>query len=527
MPKTPAQKARRKAKRAAKRAAVGRSNGLPTGRKPAQTQSKGGKRRLRKLERRLAATSGAGLGFGPRPRRQRRAGGAAAYTAMRFGGQMKTVTDGISIMKTIHNGSVIEDTFAVRREKVKNVIGSTGSSLTINAALFLNPGNTVLFPIFSQIAATYEQYRVNTLVFSYETEAYAASGTVVSAGKVLMATEYNSNNANFSSDGQMENYFNSDRGAPYCEIVHDVLLGDHALSDMPEKAYYVNSAANTIAPAGEAGKFFDLGVFQLATQGNADATSEIGELYVTYSFTMIRPKQQVPSGVNLLAAHVQESAATTGTAAAPLGTTGGVVKAGGNINVVATTTTFTIPVAGRFQLTGLWTNTAANIAAVPTFTLGANITAVALLADNTSGLLSGFSTTRGFITGYVDVSAAGTAAANTVTIGGLTGMTAATADIQISQVSSGLTLVRRIKEIKEEDQYLLEDRLGRLERMISTLISPPTPRAVAEEKHEFVDDTYVSESDKSDSSTRTIRRPRRLKVQQPPTPSLTGRKIGA
>jgi len=367
----------------------------------------------------------------------------AAYNTARYGAGMRTVTDGISIMKTIHNGSVIEDTFSIRREKVSNIVGSTGSTLNIKQQLFLNPGNTVLFPIFSQIAATYEQFRVNTLVFSYETEAYAASGTAVSAGKVILATNYDPADSAFSSDGQMENYFNSDRGAPYCEIVHDVLMGDHALKDEPLKDYFVNSSANLIAPTSDStnNKFYDLGNFQLGTQGTVDATSEIGELYVTYSFTMIRPKQQTPLGQNLVATHIVESANGTATAAAPLGTTGGVNRAGGNISSVVTTTTFTLPLQGRFMVSGAWVGS--TITSSPTYGLGANIVGVSILSDNGGSNINGFTAIRGFNIAVFDVTAAGVGAANTVTIGGLATMTAATADILISQVSSGLLLSSR------------------------------------------------------------------------------------
>jgi len=284
MAKTAAQKARRKAARAVKRSAQKRSQNPPKSRKPKAKRSKAAKRQRRAL--------------GGTPAREGRMN--VAYRKAKSMGGMRSATDGISIMKTIHNSSVIEDHFSVRREKVANIIGTTNTTLNTNLALYLNPGNSVLFPIFSQIAATYEQFRVNELIFSYETEAYAASGTNVSAGKVILATNYDPADSNFSTDTQMENYFNSDRGAPFCEVIHDVLLGDHALKDEPLKTYFVNSSANLIAPTSDStnNKFYDLGLFQLCTQGNASSSAEIGELYVTYSFTMIRPKQQTPAGQN-------------------------------------------------------------------------------------------------------------------------------------------------------------------------------------------------------------------------------------
>jgi len=372
---------------------------------------------------------------------------------------MRSVTDGVNTMKTIHNSTHIEDTFAVRREKVANIIGTTATTLSIVQQYYLNPGNSVLFPIFSQIAATYEQYRVNTLVFSYETEAYTASGSNVSAGKVILVTNYDPSDAAFTTDQQMEDYSNSDRGAPYCEIVHDVLGGDHSLKGEPLKNYFVNSSANAQAPSNDSsqGKFYTIGNFQLGCQGNASSTAEIGELYVTYSFTMIRPKQQTPLGQNLLVAHIVESA--PGTAAASgsafLGTTGGVLRAGSTLNSVCTKNTFTLPTLGRFLIAAQWVG---SVAAVATWTPGSNITAVSLTNDSQSNMVGTVSSGNTSVVGTYDVTAAGTGAANTMTIASLTSLAAGTADIFISQIPSGLTVLR-------------ESRIERLERMLKHLSS--------------------------------------------------------
>jgi hypothetical protein len=446
MAKTAVQKARRRARRAAKRAGGAALKARP--RQPPPNKSKGKSAKKQRQRVRQASRKG-----GVRAREGRM---NMAFRQAKYGGGMKAVTDGISIMKTIHNASVIEDTFAVRREKVANVNAST--AFTVAQNLYLNPGNSVLFPIFSQIAATYEEYRVNELVFSYETEAYAASGSNVSAGKVILATDYNPSNPSFSGDTQMENYYNSDRGAPYCEIVHDVLLGDHALVSDPMKNYYVNTSANTAAPSGDNAKFYDVGLFQLATSGNPTGGAEIGELYVTYSFTMIRPKQQTPLGSNLTSAHIVEGAAGTGAAATPLGTTGGIVKPGSNLNTVVTKTTFTLPNPGRFVVSCVFVG---SVAAAYTLTGGANITTLVDEDDGGSGGITTFSAGNSTGCHVFDVSVAGTGAANTVTIGGLTSFAAGASDIFISQVSSGLTF-----DVSEEDK-ILDKRIVRLESKLA------------------------------------------------------------
>jgi hypothetical protein len=392
---------------------------------------------------------------GVKGRRQAgRGGGNAAYNSARYGSGMRTVTDGISIMKTIHNGSVIEDTFSIRREKIINVVGSVGSTLNIASQLYINPGNTLLFPIFSQIAATYEQYRVNTLVFSYETEAYAASGSAVSAGKVILATNYDPADSNFSTDTQMENYFNSDRGAPYCEIVHDVLMGDHALRNEPLKDYFVNSSTNLIAPVADstANKFYDLGNFQLGTQGNVDATSEIGELYVTYSFTMIRPKQQTPLGQNFLTSHYSGLNQTSSNAFV-----GSTRRSGSNVNMTVANNIITFLSLGRYTV-----SYAANAAVVstPAWTLGAGLVAVNILNNNTVGqVFSGAASATGSSSYLLVVDVISLTAA-TITAGG-TVAAGVFWELFVSQVPSGLLLSRSAKIDTD-----LAARLNRLELML-------------------------------------------------------------
>jgi hypothetical protein len=419
------------------------------------------KRRRPRVSRNAYGRKGGRIGPAIKPRARaarnrgkhtgaRRNRNLSGYNNARYGNSMGSkATDGINIMKTIHNGSKIEDTFQVRREKVANIIGTTATVLDIIQALYCNPGNSVLFPIFSQIAATYEEWEALLFYFSYETEAYAASGTAVSAGKVILATDYNPSNPQFPTDQAMENYVNSDRGAPYCEIIHDVLGGDHKLKTDPLKNYFVYNSANSAAPAGDNSKFYDLGLFQLGCQGNASSSAEIGELYVTYQFKMIRPKMpQSNLGSNSVAAHITEFVNASATAAAPLGTSGGQLKSGSTLPSVTTNTTFTLPYAGNFLIAASWVGT--GIAANPTLSPGANITGLNFINDDIQQSMAGFIAggTIGMLTSTYAVSAPGTGAANTMTIAGLTSLAAGKADIFIVQLPTAIASVI----ISEEDK---------------------------------------------------------------------------
>jgi hypothetical protein len=350
-------------------------------------------------------------------------------------------TDGISHSRVHTNTSVIEDRFQMRREKIADIAGTT-AAFALPQQLYVNPGNTVLFPIFSQIAATYEEYRVNFLRFVFETEAYTASGTAQSAGIVCLATNFDPDDAAFSDLTQMENYCGSVKGPPYAPIIpHDVVKAHRlrrarrqGMADLSLNNYFVYSSANAAAPAASMSKFYDIGLFQLAV-ANMVGAGIIGELYVEYSFTMIRPKQQTPLGQSIIAAHIAELPATTASALAPFGTSGGTLRAGSTIPIVTTAGTFTMPLAGRFLVSLTWST---GVTTRPTLTLGANVTALTVLANSAASNRSAVDSGQTAYIAVVSVSASGTGAANTITVGGLVGLAAGTADVFVVQVPGGL-----------------------------------------------------------------------------------------
>jgi len=452
MAKSKAQKAAKKARKAAKKSLIVamRPPKTPLLRNPVS----------KKALKRMMGAGGPGL-----PQAQSSSGGLN-----------KIVSDGLSSSRVTTNLSVVEDRFKIRREKVADITGST-SSFSLQQALYINPGNSVLFPIFSQIAAPYEQYRVNFLRFVFETEAYAASGSNQTAGIACLATNFDPDDSTFSSLTQMENYYGATKGPPYaCVMVHDVIRShrgrrgggrDSRSGDLPLRDYYVYSSGNASAPSNSTSKFYDIGQFQLAV-ANMVGTGIIGELYVEYSFTMIHPKQQTPLGQNLLAAHIVESPATTAAASgsAFLGTTGGVLRAGSTLPSVATKSTFTLPVAGVFLVAASWN---VGVTVAPVISYGSSITGLAYLADNSA--ISNAAAQSG-ITAYlamVSVASAGTGAANTATISVLTNLAAGTADIFIVQIPGGL-LKPRLPASGDFDRVaVLETQVQRL----MGLLSPP------------------------------------------------------
>jgi hypothetical protein len=382
-----------------------------------------------------------------------------------------TVTDGLNAERVRVNDSMIEDRFSLRREKIADITGST-TAFSLSNQLFLNPGNTVMFPIFSQIAATYEQYRVNTLRFIFETESYTASGTNVTAGIVAMAVNFDPDDPNFTSLTQMENYVGSAKGPPYVVSMGYDVLRAHRIrrgkggekNDLPLKSYFVNSSANTLSPVTGAGKFYDMGNFQLAVANMVNSTSIIGELYVEYSFTMINPKQQTPLGQNLIAAHYNGVPVST---VAAFGSMNAVTTAG-TLAPTFTGTVVTIPIAGRFLV--LYNCNGATSSTTPTFTATTNCTLVGattvdgVLAGTANNVISASSTAAAHTNSMVYNIVNCTAPNATITFTAPTLVGAGALDFWIIQIPGALNVTAK-ERAKEAD-----DRLDRLEYMLSKLM---------------------------------------------------------
>jgi len=442
MTKTKSQKQRAKARRA-----VG---GKPTGgaRKPRGSQPR---------RQRQAAFIGPRLSKAARRGRAQR----RAVTGRKMGGGdfiASSAGDGINRTLKMHNDSVIRERFNRRMEKVTDITIAT-QSFAVNQALYLNPGNSVLFPIFSQIAAVYEQWKCHFLKFHFVTQAYTASGSNVAAGKIIMATNYDPSDSQFAGSTQMENYTNSDKDAPFCSFSHDVMNQDHDNAVDPLKTYFVNPSANAAAPTSDStSKFFDLGLFQLASSGLPTASStEYGELYVEYEFEMIRVKQQTPLGQSLIAAHY--SFVPTNTSAFA----GSAQKSGSNMALTFANTSVAIPVVGRFLCT-YFANAATSFTRGGAPVASTNATLVAAWAYGNDDAVSGNGTTNIGESWVVDISAPG----GLVTFAAPTIVGAATGDLWVSQVPSGLSMDEK-KEEKEEI-LTLKNQVKELGAMMRALL---------------------------------------------------------
>lgn len=368
------------------------------------------------------------------------------------------VSDGINTGSVWRNRAVERVTFPVAFEKVAD-INTTATAFTIIKQFYLNPGNSLLHPIFSQIANVYEEFIPNVFRFWWRGEAYAATGTTTSAGIIVMATNFDPDDGNFSGVDQMENYEHSVSGPPFTGVMcHDVLEARKVKGkDLAMNNYFVYSSANQETPLTGAGKFYDFGNFQLASNGTQTA-SPAGELWVEYSYTMIRRKQQTPIGQGNIAAHYIST--STSTAAAPFGTL--TQQTNSTISLTLSSTNCTISLPGRYLVVYQWVGS--TVSAASSWGAGSGATLVTSdMQGGTASTFGCFQTNTAFSSAtVVDIATGG----GTLTFTGGTFSGATGVDLFVVQIPGAL------KMFANRDcavSTALFNRVGRLEQMLKRL----------------------------------------------------------
>lgn len=175
------------------------------------------------------------------------------------------------------------------REYINDVLSSTtftNTSYIINAGLFRT------YPWLGPIASAFEQFKVMGMLFEYKSLTSDISPN--SSGSVIMSTEYNLTKPNFVSKIQMENSEYAVSCKPTVSMLHAI---ECEPKEIPVNILDVRSGA---VPSGQDPRFYDLGNFQIATQGQTTTQSVLGELWVTYEIAFFKPLFNTGLGLGLL-----------------------------------------------------------------------------------------------------------------------------------------------------------------------------------------------------------------------------------
>jgi len=165
-----------------------------------------------------------------------------------------------------------------RRELIGSVLNSQVFAVTKYA---VNPGLASTFPLLSVQAPQWEQYRFRKLAFEYITR--TATTTV---GSVIMAPDYDPEDATPTTESQVTGYNGAVEDAPWKNIT--CFIDPNSVSPGPRKFIRTGSIAGDI-------KNYDALNFFLATNDGANANG-IGKLWVDYEVELSIP-QNSPSDI--------------------------------------------------------------------------------------------------------------------------------------------------------------------------------------------------------------------------------------
>lgn len=173
------------------------------------------------------------------------------------------------------------------REYVGEIYANEENKTFENRSYPLNPGMEQTFPWLSQIAANFEEYDLNQLMFTFRSTVADVSSANGQVGTVMMATNYNPSSRLFRDKGEMLEYTAANSAKVTEGISHGVECDNEKLSGSAEK--YIRTSAlersNDI-------KEYDHGIFQLATANTPVAfnNNSIGELWVSYTVMLRKPR---------------------------------------------------------------------------------------------------------------------------------------------------------------------------------------------------------------------------------------------
>lgn len=195
----------------------------------------------------------------------------------------------------------------VEREYLGDI--SSGPDLVLGTTAFanqvfrLNPSDPNTFPWLSRIAANFDQWEPNGIVFEFISTSSEFNGTSQALGTVILASEYDPSDPAYVNKIEMEN-------ADYSNSTKPSLTAMHGLECDPKERPTAVLYTGLNIPTGEQ-KFYDLCNFQIATQGMSAVNQTLGELWVSYDISFY--KKQISSAGVIIPTWMYRSTTNLGT----------------------------------------------------------------------------------------------------------------------------------------------------------------------------------------------------------------------
>lgn len=185
------------------------------------------------------------------------------------------------VVNSVNNGGVI-----IRH---REYLGDIPATVDFSIQSFLiQPGLSETFPWLSQMANSFEQYKLRGMLFEFQStssDAVLSTATSSALGTVVMMTEYDVADSIPTSKRQMLNAEFSCSSKPSCSFIHPI---ECARSQSQLDMLYTRGTLTV--PAGFDQRLYDFARFHIATEGMQAASGVCGELWVTYEIELFKPQ---------------------------------------------------------------------------------------------------------------------------------------------------------------------------------------------------------------------------------------------
>jgi len=200
--------------------------------------------------------------------------------------------DSVPAVRNTPGGMIIR-----HREYIADIYANSGF---YNTVFDINPGLGGVFPWLADIANCFEEYRFRGLIFEFKSmsadNVLSTTTTSTALGTVIMATQYNSLQANFTDKRTMENYEFANSAKPSVSFIHPV----ECQANLDANTHlYVRQGPFT----GDQ-RLYDIGQFQVAVQGMAFNGGVIGEIWCSYEIEFFKPKITIGNGCSTVMSQV-------------------------------------------------------------------------------------------------------------------------------------------------------------------------------------------------------------------------------
>jgi len=316
----------------------------------------------------LMGTKGSDLGTSPGVFGH--ANGSITVTHREFIGDLQTPSTGTFNLATIINNNTSNGTTRQR----------------------INPLNAVLFPFLASIAANYEIWRPEGIIFEKKasTSVAISSTTNIQMGISSMSTQYNAQDPPFVSKQDMSQYQWTTSKKITEDFIHPVEC-DPKLGVTGNGNYYIYGKQQSTNVSDD--RLSDLGIINYYDSGFPQAQNTTGEWWVTYQVWLGKPRKP---GRSAWADHYQLGA--TATTSAYFGAVIPSPSTSSNLGTGLTNTTITFPswFQGNVQIILVWYGDS-TACVRPTFTGTNGVSSANLYATDGANTASVSVTTTNFI----------------------------------------------------------------------------------------------------------------------------------